>query len=222
MVKYCRELTEIYLDFSSITTDSFNRFIGKFGKTIRKCDYDSNYYIEVKQNPIILDNCFFIEQLNLLSLYSNYDLLNSHYFKLERFPRLKCLVFWLWYYETQVISKLIDYNSKTFLICAQRLDVCRKTVCHSVLRPLNRLTTDELKPLGDSHRIPHHFARPNVSVLLEQRPKHLFVGKTFQITHENTVGLLRVEWVYLLAIEKPLNSSIDTIYLDTFIKLLYY
>ena len=114
IVKYCHELTEIYLDFELITTNNFNCFIDKFGQTIRKCDYYPNYYIEFKHNTNLLDNCTFIEQLNLLGSYPNYDLLNSHYFKLERLPRLKCLVFWLYLDpEVKLISKLIDYNSNT-------------------------------------------------------------------------------------------------------------
>ena len=114
IVKYCRELTEIYLDFDLITIDNFNRFVGKFGNSIRKCHYYSNYYIEFKQNPIMFDNCTFIEQLNLLSLYSNRSVYDSHYFKLQRLPQLKCLVFWLWYEnETQMICKLIDHNRNT-------------------------------------------------------------------------------------------------------------
>ena len=114
IVKFCRELTEIYLDFELITTNNFNCFIDKFGQTIRKCDYYSNYYFESKHNPNLFDNCDFIERLNLLGSYPNYILVDSHYFKLERLPRLKCFVFWLYSdREIQLISKLIDHNSNT-------------------------------------------------------------------------------------------------------------
>ena len=127
IVKYCRELTEIYLDFDLITSDNFNSFMAKFGQTIRKCDYYSNYYIEFILNPIILDNCTFIEQLNLLSLYSNPSLYNSQYFKLDQLPRLKCLVFWLTHkLKTHFFYTLNSgYTSKT---CSKNMGL-KPTYC---------------------------------------------------------------------------------------------
>ena len=114
IVKYCRQLTEIYFHFDLITIYCFNRFIAKFGHSIRKYDYYSDYYFEFEHKPTLLDNCYHIEQLNLLSLYTNYSLFCTKYFKLDQLPRLKCLVFWLWLErETQVITKLIDHNRNT-------------------------------------------------------------------------------------------------------------
>ena len=44
----CNNLVEIDFDFQLISVKNFDKFIAKFGQTIRKCDYYSGIYLEYK------------------------------------------------------------------------------------------------------------------------------------------------------------------------------
>ena len=99
------------------TTVNYNRFVAKFGRNLKKCDYYSVSYLEYKYYGDLLTKCSKLEHLNLLENYRNYLIRSNFTHKFENF---KSLSFWLCGYQKRVIVEKLMTDSKNTL---ERIDI---------------------------------------------------------------------------------------------------